>query len=43
MYKFDPQYDVEMRELVFPKNNKNKFNDGNMVYVINDNYKYNII
>ena len=36
---FDPQYDIEMRELIFPEHNKNKFIDGKMVYVIHDNYK----
>ena len=25
---FDTRYDVEMRELIFPEHNKNKFIDG---------------
>ena len=40
---FDCYYDVEMRKLIFPKNIKNKFIDGQMVYVLGDNYKHNII
>ena len=33
---FDPQYDVEMRELILPEHNNNKFIYGQMVYVIYD-------
>ena len=31
-----------MKVLIFPEYKKNKFIDGYMIYVINDNYKYNI-
>ena len=40
---FDPHYDVEMKELIFHEYNKNKLIYGQMVYVINNDYKYNII
>ena len=40
---FDPHYDMETKELIFPEYNKNKFMYGQMVYVLDDNYKYNII
>ena len=40
---FDHHYDVEMKELIFPEYNNNEFIDVHMVYVINDDCKYNII
>ena len=40
---FDPRYDMEMRELIFPEYNMNKFIDGQMVYFLDENYKHNII
>ena len=43
MYIFDPQYDVEMKELIFPKENTDKFIDGKMIYVIDYDYKHHII
>ena len=43
MDTFDPQYDVEIKELIFTEYNNNVFIDGQMVYVIGDDYKYNII
>ena len=39
---FDPHYNVEMKELIFPEYNDIKFIYGDMVYVLDDNYKYNI-
>ena len=35
----DPRYYVEMRELIFPEYNKNKYIDWQMVYVLYENYK----
>ena len=43
MYEFDPHYDVEMKELIFPEYNINKFIDVQMIYVLDDDYKHNII
>ena len=43
IYIFDPHYDVETKELLFPEYNMNKFIDGKMIYVLDDNYKHNII
>ena len=43
MDKFDPHYYVKTREFKFPAYNQNKFIDGQVVYVLNDDYKYNII
>ena len=43
MDTFDPHYDVEMKELIFTEYRKNKSIGGQMVYIIGDNYKYNII
>ena len=43
MYIFDPYYDVEMKELIFPEYNMNKFIDGQIIYVLSDNYNHNII
>ena len=39
MYTFDPCYDVEMKELILPEYNMNKFIDGPMIYVLGDDYK----
>ena len=33
---FDYHYGVEIKELIFPENNKNKFIDLQMVYVIDN-------
>ena len=43
MDAFDTHYDVEMKWLMFPEYNKNKFIDEYMVYVLDEDYKYNII
>ena len=43
MYIIDPHYDMEMKELIFPEYNMNKFINRNMVYVLDDDYKHNII
>ena len=40
---FDSQHAVEIKELIFPEYNKNKFIYGQMFYLIGDNHKYNII
>ena len=40
---FDPHYDVEIKELIFLEYSTNKFIDGQMIYVLGDNYKHNII
>ena len=40
---FDPHYDVDMRKLIFPEYNKNQFFDGQMVFVLDGDYRYNII
>ena len=40
---FDPSYDVEMKELIFPEYKMNKFIYVQMVYVIGDNYEHNIL
>ena len=40
---FDPQYDVEIKKVICTEYNMNKFIDGEMVYVLNDDYKQNII
>ena len=39
---FYPHYDMEMRSLIFPVQNKDKFIDGQMVYFIDGNNKCNI-
>ena len=36
MDTFDPHNDVEMKELIFPEYNNNKFINGKIVYVLND-------
>ena len=43
MDTFDTHYDVKMKELICPEYNENKFIDVNMVYVLNNDYKYNTI
>ena len=43
MYIFDPHYDAETKELIFPEYNMNKFIDGQIIYVLDENYKKNII
>ena len=40
---FDPRYDVESKKLIFTEYNTNKLIDGQMIYVLGDNYKHNII
>ena len=40
---FEPLYDVEMREIIFPEHNRNRFIDEIMVYVLGDDYKHIII
>ena len=32
-----------MKEFIYPEEKNNKFIDGQMVYVFDDNYKYNIL
>ena len=43
MDTFDPNYDLEMKTLIFSECNRNKLIDGKMVYVLDDDYKYIII
>ena len=43
MDKCFPHYDVEMKELKYPEYSKNKLIGGHMVYVLDENYRYNII
>ena len=43
MDAFDPHYDVEIKESIFPEYNKNKFIDGKIVYFFDDGHKCNII
>ena len=43
MDAFEPHYDVEMKELIFTGYKNNKFIYGQMVYVIDNDYRYNII
>ena len=40
---FDPYYDEEMGKLIFSEHKKNKFIDGQIVYVLSENCKHNII
>ena len=40
---FDPHYDLEIMELIFPEQKKNKFIDGKIGYVLDEEYKYNMI
>ena len=39
MDAFDTNSNVEIKELIFTEHNKNEFIDGNIVYVIDDDYK----
>ena len=43
MNTFDSRSALETKELIFLEYNKNKFIDGQIVYVLGDNQKYNII
>ena len=43
MDKIDPQYDVEIRVLIFYEYRRNKFIDVHIIYVLDEKYKYNII
>ena len=43
MDTFDPNYDVEMKEIIFLEYNKNKFIDQQSVYVLKNDYKLNMI
>ena len=40
---FDPNHDVESKKLIFTEFNTNRLIDGQMIYVLGDNYKHNII
>ena len=40
---FDPHHDMERKELIFLEYNMNKFIDGQIIYVLGDDYKHNII
>ena len=43
MHAFETRYDVEMKKLIFNGYKNNKFIYGQMVYVIDNDYRYNII
>ena len=43
MVTFDSQYSAKMKELIFPKYNKNKYIYGHIYYVIDDNNPWSII
>ena len=43
MDTFDSHYSVEIKELIFPEYNKNKFIVGQMVYVLGGDNKHSII
>ena len=40
---FDPRYEVEMKIFMFSEYNMNKFIGGQMIYIIDDDYKNNIV
>ena len=40
---FYPRHGVEMRELIFPEHNKNKFIDEHMVYFFGDDSKHSAV
>ena len=40
---FDPNHDVESKKLIFTEFNTNRLIDEQMIYVLGDNYKHNII
>ena len=43
MNTFEYHYPVEMKELIFSEYSKNKFIGREMVYVLGENHKYNIV
>ena len=43
MYIFDHKYDAKMKELIFSEYKMNKYIYGQMIYVIDDDYRHNII
>ena len=40
---FDSNHDVERKDSIFPEYNTNKYIDGQMIYVLGNDYKRNII
>ena len=40
---FEFNYDVESKKLIYPEYNTKKIISGQMIYVLGDNYKHNII